>query len=109
MEITGKTLKHALPVHQPVNGEARLTVNATPGTPETKTDTVALSTDVEDVREAMRTLNRMPDVREDKVAEMKRRLASGTYRIAGEMIAAQLIEETMQNNDILDRIDEGHK
>ena len=109
MEIPGKSLRYALSVHPPNNGDNRSAASTAPAPAKPKADTVALSSTIEGAREAMRTLDRLPDVREDKVAAMKRRIASGDYRVSGETVAAQLIEETLQNNDILNRIDEGHE
>ncbi len=41
------------------------------------------------------------DVREDKVAEMKQRIASGAYQVMGEKAAGDLMKETLQNNTLL--------
>lgn len=53
----------------------------------------------------MKKVNALPDVREEKVAELKRRIASGTYKIMNEKAASHMIGEAVENNAILNRID----
>jgi len=68
-------------------------------------DTVDLSANANEIRKMVQKINELPDVREDKVAELKRRIADGTYKILNEKAATHLIEEAMENNTILNRID----
>ena len=57
-------------------------VDATSEQPEkqqTKADTVVLSDTAKKVQEAQNQLEAIPDVREDKVAQLKEQIENGTY------------------------------
>ena len=62
-------------------------------------DKVALSPEAKQIQEAKKSLDALPDVREDKVAEIKGQIEAGTYTIDGEKIAFKMIRES-----ILDRL-----
>ena len=62
-------------------------------------DKVALSPEAKQLQEAKKSLDSLPDVREDKVAEIKEQIEAGTYTIDGEKIAFKMIRES-----ILDRL-----
>jgi flagellar biosynthesis anti-sigma factor FlgM len=104
MEITGKA---PLPAPQP---QARFYDDAQDGTvsqpdnPHDK-DTVELSSNANEIKEMVRKIKDLPDVRAEKVAALKHRIESGTYAILKEKAASQLIGETVENNAILNRID----
>jgi negative regulator of flagellin synthesis FlgM len=69
-------------------------------------DTIDLSTNANEKKEMVKKVNQLPDVREEKVAELKRRIESGTYAIMSEKTASHLIGEAVENNAILNRIDD---
>ncbi|CUU05012.1 MAG: flagellar biosynthesis anti-sigma factor FlgM [Fimbriimonadales bacterium] len=46
-------------------------------------------------RELARQLVQMPDVREERVNEVKAKLASGTYRVSSEMVAGAIIRRAL--------------
>lgn len=56
-----------------------------------ESDEVSISEKGKDVSEMTRTLKEMPDVRADKVADLKERIANGTYNISGKDIASKII------------------
>lgn len=58
-----------------------------------KTDKVTLSSRAKEIKLAKRLIELVPDIREEKVAEIKQKIKNGTYKIDGEKIAAKLIEE----------------
>lgn len=58
-------------------------------------DKVDLSQNVRDVKEARAQLDSIPDVREEKVAEIKSQLEKGTYNIDGKKIARNMIRESL--------------
>ena len=62
-------------------------------------DKVALSPEAKQIQDAKERLDSLPDVREDKVAEIKEQIEAGTYTIDGEKIAFKMIRES-----ILDRL-----
>ena len=56
-------------------------------------DRVTFSSQARELLEARRLLAGMPDVREEKVAEVKARIDGGRYRIDSEAIAEKMIRE----------------
>ncbi len=58
-------------------------------------DKVDLSQNVRDVKEAKEQLDYIPDVREEKVAEIKSQLENGTYNIDGKKIALNMMRESL--------------
>ena len=105
MEIPRKAPLVALQVHPLYPDDSRGVSSPQSRGRTFKDDTVALSTHAGNIRKAVRVVQNMPDIREDKVAAMRRRIESGNYQITGETIATHLIGESMQNNDVLDYID----
>ncbi len=55
-------------------------------------DTFTLSTEVADYQVARKAVAAVPDVREDKVAYFKSRLAEGNYDVNGNEIAKKLFQ-----------------
>ena len=62
-------------------------------------DRVSFSPQARELIQAQRALANLPDVREDKVAELKARLDEGRYRIDVEGIAAKMIGEALSEKD----------
>ena len=58
-------------------------------------DKVDLSQNVRELKEAREQLDSIPDVREEKVAEIKSQLEKGTYNIDGEKIALNMMRESL--------------
>ena len=54
-------------------------------------DQVVLSQRAAEIQMAKETLARIPEVRAEKVAELKRRIQEGTYEIDPEAVAAKII------------------
>ena len=44
-----------------------------------------------------RTLKEMPDVRADKIADLKERIANGTYNVSGKDIASKIINTALED------------
>ena len=61
-------------------------------------DSVELSQEAKTMGKAMEVLENLPDIREGKVAEIKERIANGTYQVDGKKIAEKMIKEAMFNN-----------
>jgi flagellar biosynthesis anti-sigma factor FlgM len=55
---------------------------------------------------AVKHVQQLPEIREDRVTRLKRQLEEGTYRVQGQRIAANLITETVENNNVLEHIDD---
>ena len=76
-------------------------VDATSEQPEkqqAKADTVVLSDTAKTVQEAQTQLKSIPDVREDKVAELKEQIENGTYEPDAEKIAGKMIKDSLLND-----------
>jgi negative regulator of flagellin synthesis FlgM len=63
-----------------------------------KTDTVVISDAAKRIQEAKKQLDEIPDVREDKVEQLKKQIENGTYEINAEKIAGKLIKEHLIND-----------
>jgi len=76
-------------------------VDAPTGQPEkqqTKADTVVLSETAKKIQEAQRQLEAIPDVREDKVAQLKEQIENATYEINEEKIADKILKDSLLND-----------
>ena len=65
---------------------------------QAKADTVALSSAAKDIQEAQKQLEAIPDVREDKVAQLKEQIENGTYEIDAEKIADKMLKDALLND-----------
>jgi negative regulator of flagellin synthesis FlgM len=63
-----------------------------------KTDTVVISDAAKRVHEARKQLDEIPDVRADKVSQLKSQIQNGTYEINADKIAGKMIKESLLNN-----------
>jgi flagellar biosynthesis anti-sigma factor FlgM len=61
-------------------------------------DPVQLSPLAKKVRAVHQHLDQLPDIRNAKVAEIKKRLDEGTYRVDAQKVAAKLIQEALMND-----------
>ena len=55
------------------------------------TDRALLTPRAQEVRTALRTLAQLPEVRDDRVAEVRQQIAAGTFKVDPEAIADKLI------------------
>jgi negative regulator of flagellin synthesis FlgM len=67
--------------------------------PAHRKDRVSLSPQARELLSAQRALAAIPDVRAEKVAEIKARIADGSYRIDSEKIAAEMIRQTLSDDE----------
>ncbi len=63
-----------------------------------KADTVVISDAAKRVQEARRQLDDIPDVREDKVSQLRSQIQNGTYEINADKIAGKMIKEALLND-----------
>jgi negative regulator of flagellin synthesis FlgM len=63
-----------------------------------KTDTVVISDMAKRIQEAQKQIQTIPDVREDKVAELRNQIENGTYKIKADQIAGKMIKESLLND-----------
>lgn len=62
-----------------------------------KTDTVVISDAARRIQEARAQLDAIPDVREDKVAELRNQIQNGSYQVDAEKTAEKLLREHLGN------------
>ena len=60
-------------------------------------DSVDLSQSAKDLKLAQAALRDLPDIRSEKVSQLKQQIEEGTYEIKPEKIAGKMIEETLRN------------
>ena len=63
-----------------------------------KTDTVVISDAAKRIQEAQKQIQTIPDVRADKVAEIRNQIESGTYEIKADEIAGKMIKESLMHD-----------
>ena len=58
-------------------------------------DKVSLSSTAKDIQQAKKAIEELPDVREEKVRELKDRIEGGKYDVNGEKIAEKMLNESV--------------
>ena len=107
MEIPEKGSLRMLPV-QNRSTEALPSLTAKPSEGRSiasPADSVRLTTKSSDFAAAVKDAKGLPEIREDRVMRLKRQLEEGTYHIEGSRIAANMLNETIENNSVLEHID----
>jgi negative regulator of flagellin synthesis FlgM len=99
MEITPKdTVNIDAYVKQVQDKDKADATSEQPEKQQAKTDTVVLSDTAKTVQEAQTQLKSIPDVREDKVAELREQIEKGTYEPDAEKIAGKMIKDSLLND-----------
>lgn len=99
MEITPKdTVNIEAYVNQVQNKDKVDATSEQPEKQQTKADTVVLSDTAKKVQEAQKQLEAIPDVREDKVAQLKEQIENKTYDMDEEKIAGKMIKDALLND-----------
>lgn len=75
----------------------KVSTNETQDTTAVESDAVSISEKGKDVSEMTRTLKEMPDVRADKIADLKERIANGTYNVSGKDIASKIVNTALED------------
>jgi len=60
-----------------------------------QSENVELSNNVKDYSQIKKVLENIPDVREDKVQQLKKQISEGTYNVNGEKIATKMVSESL--------------
>jgi negative regulator of flagellin synthesis FlgM len=73
-----------------------------PGAPAAAKHTEAVKSDIstagKDFAKAHSVASHAPDTREDKIAELKRRIAAGKYEVDADAVADRMVDEHLQTN-----------
>ena len=75
----------------------KVSTNESQITSAVESDAVSISEKGKDVSEMTRTLKELPDVRADKIADLKERIANGTYNVSGKDIAAKIVNTALED------------
>jgi negative regulator of flagellin synthesis FlgM len=67
-------------------------------------DTVQLSSQAREVQEAAKALKSMPEVRQDKVQQVKMDINNGTYQVSGLKAADGMLKESFENEAVIRKI-----
>ena len=67
---------------------------------EAKTDTVVISDAAKRIQEIRSQLDEVPDVNEEKVAQLRQEIENGTYEINADKIAGKMIREGLINDGV---------
>ncbi len=62
---------------------------------------VEISTSAQELQGIKRQIDRLPDVREDRVQALKAQIENGTYKVSGEDIADLILRRTLADNTAL--------
>ena len=65
-----------------------------------KTDTVVISDAAKRIQEVRSQLDAVPDVEEEKVAQLKKQIEDGTYERSADEIAGKMIREGLINEGL---------
>ncbi len=97
MEINGKSPSIVLDSYlKNVKDKKKIAPSSGQGSNEViKGDRVDLSQRVREIQEAKGLLDSLPDTRQEKVAEIKKRIENGTYKIEGQKIAFSMVKEAL--------------
>ena len=66
-----------------------------------KEDTVVLSPKAKQIVEAKQLLNAAPEIREETVAQIRKKIRNGTHHIDGTKVAAKMVKEALLNEVLL--------
>jgi flagellar biosynthesis anti-sigma factor FlgM len=67
-------------------------------------DKVELSDQAKQIQQATQSVNNESEVREDKVRQIQMEVEKGTYKVSGAQVATDMLNETIENNVILQKI-----
>ncbi|CAB1060450.1 hypothetical protein D1BOALGB6SA_5216 [Olavius sp. associated proteobacterium Delta 1] len=65
-----------------------------------KTDTVVISDAAKRIQEVRSQLDEVPDVNEEKVAQLRKEIEEGTYQRSADEIAGKIIREGLINDGV---------
>lgn len=80
------------------NVEKTTAVNSNSTAGSVESDAVSISEKGRDVSEMTKILKEMPDVRAERVAELKAQIADGTYNVSGRDIAEKIVNSALEDS-----------
>lgn len=94
MIISGKQVQTILKAYGDQSKVAKNTKTERSG-PVQKRDEVILSSEAKEFGQILQALKKLPDVRDDKVNELTKKIESGTYNIDSKDIAEKLVARSL--------------
>lgn len=94
MIISGKQVQNILKAYGDQSKVAKNT-KSEKTSPVQKRDEVILSTEAKEFGQILQALKKLPDVREDKVNELAKKIESGNYTVESKDIAEKLVVRTL--------------
>jgi len=65
-----------------------------------KSDKIELSREAKDFQAALDAVKQIPDIRQDKVEEIKSKILTGAYNVSAEEVAGKIVEGIIINEKI---------
>ena len=63
---------------------------------------IALSAKAKGIQKALETVQTLPDIRSEKVAEIKNQIASNSYRVDSEALAEKILQEILTESQFIE-------
>lgn len=63
---------------------------------------IALSAKAKGIQKALETVQSSPDIRSEKVAEIKNQIASNSYRVDSEALAEKILQEILTESQFIE-------
>jgi len=93
MKIQGNQGSHGVPELQGARQADR--ARAESGVSVGREDSVKISSQAKDVQRVMAEIDKVPEVRTERVEELRSAIEAGTYNIRGEAVAEKMVRETL--------------
>ena len=65
------------------------------------TEQVAISPKAKDIQQATKVVNATPDIRTEKVAQIKEKITNGNYHIASDKLAEKVLQNIINESEFL--------
>jgi negative regulator of flagellin synthesis FlgM len=104
MEIPGNNYKvKGKTIQDRVNfGDKTASTKSQSGTPSPGgAEHIAISSKAKDIQKATEAVNAAPDIRIEKVNQIKEQIANGTYKVSSEQLAEKIIENIITESNFL--------
>ncbi len=94
--ISAQNLSRAYVQNAGTSGATAQPQTAQPQKTETKVDSVNLSAGARSLAAARDAVQNAPDVRDQKVADIKQRISDGTYTVSSRVLARKMLDQQAQ-------------
>ena len=105
MEIPGNDIRIKSKTVQDrvdVGGKKAAAQNPEPTGQVSEGEQIALSAKAKGIQKALETVQASPDIRSEKVAEIKSQIASNNYRVDSGALAEKILQETLTESQFVE-------